>query len=364
MTERVLTDRGRTLEGLELRNGMRQDDGNENENAEYGGGDLPRPPRGRRQPSTELHQPEPQERRQHTGDTDHQRRLVTLVHADSGVDVAVDERLLRHEHRDGDRTCGAGYHESSESSPPSRREHDEDDDRDACSRERATRSGEIHHRGEDRQRQRRQGTREPRPPGSHERKQQRIRERDLDPQSVPVAEREAEPVLECRHDRGPRLQAEGAREAATHERDDGHGNESQGHSADEHPGRHEPRHDDGDGEYGDVERDLVELRERAFAVRGPAGGDQNPDGERRKQAERENCQPVDARPGGRDAERCADSQQPPGRHARVRPCRRRKAAVRVRERENRGRNPYSYSRVTEKRTLPSLYLFSHQGSLQ
>ena len=74
------------------------------------------------------------------------------------------------------------------------------------------------------------------------------------------------------------------------------GDRSQGERdpADEDRSRHQPRDHDGDRQHRDVERDLIELREGALGVRSPADRDQDPDGERREQADRDEGQPVDA----------------------------------------------------------------------
>jgi hypothetical protein len=173
------------------------------------------------------------------------------------------------------------------------------------------------------------------------------REVDRDPETVPVAEWEAEPVGQRRQELEllSRVHAERAREEAA---DDGHrrdGRERERDAADDPGSRDEPRDHDRDCEHRDVERDLVELGKGALGVGSPAGRNQDPDGEGGEQAERDEREPVDARSRRRDADRGARSQDPPGRETRVGTCRRGKAAVRIRESENDPRDAYSHRRT-------------------
>ena len=140
--------------------------------------------------------------------------------------------------------------------------------------------------------------------------------------------------------------------------------ESECHAADEDRGRHEAGDDDSDREHCDVERDLIELREGALGVRSPVDRDQDPDRESREQADRRERHPVDARQRRRDADRRARTEQPPGSDACIRPRRRSEAAIRVRKREDGGRNRDSCGGVAQEHILRSDYASPHHGPLQ
>ena len=78
---------------------MRQDERHDCEEHEPDGSGLP-DSRGGVGASSRLRQSGPHESRHDAGDPDPERRVVALVHAESGIHVTVDEVFLRHEHGD------------------------------------------------------------------------------------------------------------------------------------------------------------------------------------------------------------------------------------------------------------------------
>ena len=121
---------------------------------------------------------------------------------------------------------------------------------------------------------------------------------------------------------------------------------------------------DRDREYGDVERNLIELGEGTLGIGYPTDRDQDPDGKGREDPHRGESQAIDARSCRRNPECGADSEQPPSCDARVGPSRGGEAPVRIRKRENSGGDRGSHGSVAESHALLAPYPDPGHGPLQ
>ena len=288
---------------------------------------------------------------------------MTLVDAERGLHLPVDEGRLVYQRPQRRPRRRPRDEESRESRPAPRCEGEKRDPPDRRGNERTARRGQVHDRSESRERQCGQDARDSRASGSHDREQQRVGERHLDPEPVPVPEREAETGPERRHVLETLLRAERAGEQPADERDHRDCRDGERDPADDPRRGHQTCQHDRDREHGDIERDLVELLECAFRVRRPADRDQDPDGERGEEPQRGEGEPIDPCAGRGDPDRGTCSEQPPGRHARVRSRRRKEAAFGVGKGEHGRRDRDSDGGGTRNDTLLGLYVRQRHRSL-